>query len=152
MRLALSTLLAILLILTPKVYAMSIAPKDSSKSPSSKVEKVAETSMILLSCPANIVDADSMCAALKSALQNRAPNHKIQLSDRAPDTNELTIKLHITRADKYAIEGYLEWQSKSVPAQNGPPVTLGVTDTALTPHMYGSFTSGLVKASKLPIR
>lgn len=151
MRLAILTPLAMLLILTPKVYAMSSAPKDTPKSPPPPVENVAETSEIILSCPMDVKDADALCAALKSALQQRAPNHTIQRGNHAPGSGELAITLHITRADSTAVEGYLEWQAHSSAAQNGPPVTLGVTDTSIAAHMFGSFASGLVKVSKLPI-
>lgn len=151
MRLTLSTLLAILLILAPRVYAMSIAPKDPPKPPPSSVETGVKTSTIILSCPTNIADASAMCNALEAALQSHAPGHEILRSNRAPDIGELAIMLHITRADKYAVEGYLEWRRNSGATQSGPPVTLGVTDAPLTIAMFGQFTSGLIKVSKLPI-
>ena len=151
MRLTLLTLLALLLTLTPKVHAMTIAPKNTPNPPQSRVEKMVETSMIILSCPTNIKNAAAMCTALKSALQERAPRHNIQLGNHTPGPDDLAVKLHITRADKTTIEGYLEWQTKSAAAQSGPPVTFGVVDTTITAQMYSSFASGLIKVSKLPI-
>ena len=92
-----------------------------------------------------------MCNALEAALQSHAPGHVILRGNRAPGVGELAIMLHITRADKYAIEGFMEWRRNSGATQSGPPVTLGVTDAPLTIAMFDRFTSGLIEVSKLPI-
>lgn len=148
MYISLAVLGAVLLILTPKGYAMSISPK---KTPANVVG-FEETSQIILSCPTDLNDADALCSALESALQQRAPNHQIKRGSHAPTSKDLAITLQITRADAHTLEGYLQWQTSASPVQKGPPVTLGVDDTNISPHMFGSFASGLVKLSKLPIR
>ena len=141
-----------LLVLTPKGYAMSSSPKETPQPAPVTGGVVAETSTIILSCPANVANANALCKSMKSALKQRAPKHNIQLGSQAPANGELAVALHIIRASTQMIEGYLQWRTNSTPAQKGPPVTLDVNDTPLKPEMFDQFTYGLVKISNLPIR
>lgn len=147
----LSLIFAILISLTSKGYTMSQTQQPQTEANPEITEVVGDVSMILLSCPADIPDADALCAALEAALKERAPNVEVERSGRAPSDGELLISLRITSVTPQFLEGHLEWSTSSIATQSGPPLGLGADDTTIKPHMFGSFTAGLVRLSKLPI-
>ena len=144
-------LICLLLGLAAKGNTMSTVP-PKSPSPAVEIPDPAQRfSRILLACPTDVPDSDALCQALITALQQRAPKQPIQRSRSTPAAGELAITLHISRSDKFALEGFLTWQTKTGSQKKGPPVTLGADDTSIAPHMFPSFASGLLQLSKLPI-
>lgn len=138
--------------LAVKGNTMSTVPPKRPAPPAVETPGPAQSfSRILLACPTDIPDSDALCQALISALQQRAPGQAIQRSRSTPAAGELAITLHISRSDKVALEGFLTWQTSTGGQKKGPPITLGADDISIAPHMFPSFTSGLLQVSKLPI-
>lgn len=145
-------LICLFLGLTVKGNTMSTVPPKHPVPPAIETPAPAQSfSRILLACPTDIPDNDALCQAMVNALQQQAPNQPVQRSRRAPKAGELAITLHISRSDKVALIGFLTWQTKTSGQKKGPPLTLGADDTSIAPHMFPSFSSGLIQVSKLPI-
>lgn len=109
------------------------------------------TNRIILTCPAEVKDADALCAAMETALSEAAPNRHISKGKVEMAAGDLAVTLKIIRETKTILEGQLEWQKTNGPVTVGPPVTISVQDSTLSPQMFGSFVAGLLKVSNLPL-
>lgn len=120
--------------------------------PGASLASGAASAPLTLACPQAPA---GLCEALQSDLSRAAGTQVRVLSSpaTAPARGEgLHVELHLTRADRVALEGRLSWQRAGAKAPTqGPVVFFSVDDVALSPGMYPQFTGGLVKASPLPL-
>lgn len=117
---------------------------------------------LILACPGA---PDALCAALRDRLEATAGTPARIVTDPSarpsarPSTRPargLYIELRLTRFDRVALEGRLDWQRPKDPTEDpglvsGPLVTFSVDDAPLTPAMYPAFAAGLIKSTPLPL-
>lgn len=101
-----------------------------------------------LTCPAA---PDALCTALRDRLE-AAAGTPVRIVTAPSDAGGLHIELHLTRFDRVALEGRLDWRHGDDPGVvAGPLVIFSVDDAPLTPTMYPAFAAGLVNSTPLPL-
>jgi len=106
---------------------------------------------IILHCPTLVKGSGALCTAMETALNEAAPYRHILKGKTEMAADDLAVTLKILQETETILEGFPEWRTTSTEVTAGPPVTLTIEDSTLSPQMFGSFAAALLQVSNLPL-
>lgn len=110
-------------------------------------------SVIVLSCPQDVPEAQALCQEMTSALLRACPDCALVWRVQAGETFEprpgdldVALRLDSLRADH--LSAHLEWRTAETPAvQKGPSVSLDVMDGQLSDGGYTRLVEGMLQVT-----
>jgi hypothetical protein len=110
-------------------------------------------SVIVLSCPQDVPEAQALCQKMMVALRRASPDGALVRRLQADETFEprlgdldVALRLDALRADH--LSAHLEWRTAETPAaQKGPSVSLDVMDGQLSDAGYARLVDGMLRVT-----